>query len=398
MTSTDSILSPEASARGGARARASGGTLAPPRPTGRGVALASLAWTLYALLYALAITAFAGVPFEYAFAGQAAHAVLMGVLSVAPWWLIVRGMAERPQRQRLLAHVVGLVLYIGIVTGLLLAWASLGGEASYRATLKQSGWIALSTGFAYVTQFAVFHAVEASRRAKAREAQAVALGHLAREQELRTLRAQLNPHFLFNALNTVNAQIGRDPAAAQETVGRLADLLRYALDADRRDVVPLAEEVAFVRAYLDLEQSRMGDRLATDLDVAPEALEVPVPPMAIQTLVENAVRHALAPNPAGGTVRVEIAPEASGDGALSGVRVRVSDTGAGVGVASPGTRTGLANTDERLRLLFGPSAALHVDRDRPEGWAVGFTLPVDAMPPPEASAQSGADRADRVAR
>ncbi len=357
-----------------------------PRITARGALVAAALWALYALLYAAAIVVFAGAPLAPVLIGQAMHAALMFALSAVPWWVLVRGMAERPARQRLAAHALSLALYTAAVCALIAGFASLGGPDALAGVMRQIGWIGFSTAFAYIAQFAVYHAVEASRRGLLREEQAEALRHLAREQELRTLRAHLNPHFLFNALNTVNAQIGRDPGAAQETVGRLADLLRYTLDAGRRDALPLAEEVAFVRAYLDLEQARMGPRLRAEVRVAPEANAL-VPPMAIQTLVENAVRHAVAPNPTGGTVCVEITPEASGADSDSGVRVVVRDTGIGAGVDAPGAGTGLANTDERLRLLFGPGAALHTDRD-PAGWTASFTLPTipDSSPvPPDVS-------------
>ncbi len=348
--------------------------LPPARLTGRGVALAAAAWAAYAVVYALAVTAFADVPFRYSLTSQLSSAVLMGVLSVPVWWTVVRGMAERPLAHVIAAHVLGGALYTTAVTGALLAWTRLGGAESFEAVRAQVGWIALGIAIAYVAQFAIYHAVEASRRGRLRQARGEALQRLAREQELRTLHAQLNPHFLFNALNTVSAQVGRDPYQARETIGRLADLMRYALDAGHRDLVPLADEVAFVRAYLALEHARMGDRLVSHVDVDPSLLDTPVPPMAIQTLVENAVRHAVAPSPGGGEVRVEVVRD--GDGA----RVTVADSGADGGESAPGTGVGLANTDERLRLVFGPSAALDVDR-RAEGWRVAFRLPAPSPEP-----------------
>ncbi len=332
------------------------------------MALASAAWAAYAVVYALAVTAFSGVPFRYSLTSQLGSAVLMGVLSVPAWRLIVRGMAERPLSHVIAAHALGGALYTTAVTGALLAWTRLGGSDAFEAVRAQAGWIALGIAIAYVAQFAIYHAVEASRRGRLRQVRGEAVQRLAREQELRTLHAQLNPHFLFNALNTVSAQVGRDPDLARETIGRLADLMRYALDAGHRDLVPLADEVAFVRAYLALEHARMGGRLASRVDVDPSLLDTPVPPLAIQTLVENAVRHAIAPSPGGGEVRVEVARD--GDHA----RVEIADSGADGGESAPGTGVGLANTDERLRLLFGPSAGLGVDR-RPEGWRVTFRLP-----------------------
>ncbi|MEM1055866.1 MAG: histidine kinase [Bacteroidota bacterium] len=340
-----------------------------PRVTARGVAMAAGGWSLYALVYSLAVTAIAGVPFVYAAFSQGMYAVLLALASVPVWWIIVRGLFGQPGWRVLLAHGAGLTAYVAVTTGLFLAWTRLGGEAAFEAVLSRAGWIAIGGAAAYATQFAIYHAVEASRQRAFRERQAEAVERLAREQELRTLRAQLNPHFLFNALNTISAQVGRDPHAARETIGRLADLMRYALDAGHRDLVSLRDEIAFVHAYLDLESARMGDRLGAHVEADEATLDALVPPMAIQTLVENAVRHGISPLPEGGTVTVRIHPD--GDRAV----VDIEDTGAGLGAAAPGTGIGLANTDERLRLLFGPEATLHVDRQRVEGWRVSFSVP-----------------------
>ncbi|MEO0557694.1 MAG: histidine kinase [Bacteroidota bacterium] len=352
-------------------------TISPARITARGLALAAAVWLLYTLVYAAATALFAGIPFRYAMSSQAMHSGLMALLSVPIWWVLVRELAEAPLATRMVAHVIGVVLYTGGVVGLFLGMVRMGSEIAYQSVLPQAGWIALMTAIAYVAQFGIYHAVEATRRSRERKRQAEALRHLSREQELRTLRAQLNPHFLFNALNTISADVGRDPDHAREAIGQLGGLLRYALDAGRRDLVPLADEITFVRDYLDLEQARMGDRLQVSIDIDPDALSASVPPMAVQTLVENAVRHGLAPARDGGTLTVSVAV------VDEGVDVHVEDTGIGA-IGPLGDGIGLANTDERLRLLFGADSTLRIDADRPVGFAVSFRLP---LPEPASSAR-----------
>jgi LytS/YehU family sensor histidine kinase len=174
--------------------------------------------------------------------------------------------------------------------------------------------------------------------------------------ELRLLKSQLNPHFLFNALNTVRALIAEDPAGAQKAVTQLARTLRYTLTAGREELVTLARELEIVEDYLALESLRFGERLRIERDVAPEAMRVRVPVMLLQTVVENAIKHGIAELPAGGDLRIAAA--------LRGgvLHVDVANTlPVNAGQAFLGKGVGLDNAAERLRLLFGASARVELD-------------------------------------
>ena len=153
----------------------------------------------------------------------------------------------------------------------------------------------------------LFLAFQASHAAERRvlEAQVTA-----REAELRALRAQLNPHFLFNSLNSINALVGADPEGARRMCEGLADFLRRTLNLGTRDAVTLAEELALVDRYLAIEQVRFGDRLQVDRAIEPAAAECRVPPLLLQPLVENAVKHGVSGRLEGGTVRIEARIEA----------------------------------------------------------------------------------------
>ena len=179
------------------------------------------------------------------------------------------------------------------------------------------------------------------------------------EAELRALRAQINPHFLFNALNTIAALVRIRPADAERVTEDLADLFRYSLAASDRAAVPLAEEVASVQTYLAIERARFGDALGVEIDV-PESLRGrPVPSLILQPLVENAVTHGLRAAGGGGTVTVRARGEAAGPLALD-----VLDTGPGFGTEAIadvlGRGTGLTNVHERLRAALGPEAGLRL--------------------------------------
>ena len=183
------------------------------------------------------------------------------------------------------------------------------------------------------------------------------LGAVVKEAELRALKSQINPHFIFNSLNSLRALIDEDPARARQAVTQLANLLRYSLQSGQLETVPFEEELGIVNDYLALELVRHEERLRLRLDVAPDTLQLPVPPMLLQTLVENAVKYGISRRPEGG----EIAIVARCDRGM--LRIQVTNPGelavpaAGAPVS---TGVGLRNAAERLRLLFGESATLQL--------------------------------------
>ncbi len=165
----------------------------------------------------------------------------------------------------------------------------------------------------------------------------------ARAEALRdqTLRAKLAPHFIFNTLNTLHAQIEADPRAAQATAEHLAHLFRQVVQVADHPTIPLRQELSFVEAYLAIEQARLGNRLHTLIDVPEDLEDTPVPPLALQVLVENAVKHGIAPTESGGTVRIQARKLGST------LQLCVTDSGNGMG-AEPGTGTALDTLRQRL--------------------------------------------------
>jgi hypothetical protein len=125
-----------------------------------------------------------------------------------------------------------------------------------------------------------------------------------KEAELRALKSQVNPHFIFNSLNSLRALIDENPARARTAVTQLANLLRYSLKSGQLETVPFEDELGIVNDYLALEQVRHEERLRLRLDIAPDALQLPVPPMLLQTLVENAVKYGISPRPDGGEIAI----------------------------------------------------------------------------------------------
>jgi LytS/YehU family sensor histidine kinase len=183
---------------------------------------------------------------------------------------------------------------------------------------------------------------------------------LAADARLAALSAQLNPHFLFNALHGVSALIRRDAREAERAIERLGSLLRYSLDGGGEPEVRLEDEWRFTSTYLDLEKMGLGDRLRVATALDDEALEAHVPSFALQALVENAVRHGIAPKPAGGTVTIRAT---TADGRL---RIDVEDDGSEAPILDGQAGTGLPNLRGRLKALYGDQAHLEITA-RPGG-------------------------------
>lgn len=199
---------------------------------------------------------------------------------------------------------------------------------------------------------------------------AAEMRRLVAQAELRALESQIHPHFLFNALNTLYGSIPREAKTARRIVLNLADILRYCLQPDRT-LIPLEKELEIVRAYLEIEKLRLGERLHWEIDVDPRALPVSIPVLTLQPLVENAVKHGISRQEQGGEVRVEARP------AGAAVLVRISDSGAGLSPYgnSGGHGLGLANVMRRLKLCYGEDSNLLIESDA-QGTRVEFRVPL----------------------
>jgi sensor histidine kinase YesM len=179
---------------------------------------------------------------------------------------------------------------------------------------------------------------------------------LAAEARLRSLEAQIHPHFLFNTLNSISALIAVNPARAEQIVGGLAALLRASLETSGRPLIPLQQEMSMVESYLDIERARFGDKLRGAIDVPTELASAKVPPMSVQSLVENAVKYGITPQNEGGEVVVRAA---ANNGNL---RIEIRDTGPGFNLSAVPPGHGLDNLVGRLHALFGERARLNVSR------------------------------------
>jgi len=233
--------------------------------------------------------------------------------------------------------------------------------------------------------------------AKKREAEYHRMSRQVTEAKLAALQAQVEPHFLYNTLASVQALTEVDPRKASEMTGHLIQYLRNALPKMRESVSTVGQEVELARAYLNILQMRMGKRLAFDIEVAPGLEEAPFPPLMLPSLVENAIKHGLEPLREGGRVSIAVT-EAGGR-----LRASVADTGRGFG-ETLGAGVGLANVRERLAALYGGAGKLTLEANAPQGVVATIEIPRKA-PSAEAgqaslaasSAQAAASQPARTA-
>jgi hypothetical protein len=312
------------------------------------------------------------VRFAYAFALPLA--CFYGVAVLSAWWVCRTHPLAREGAARAVRAQFGTALQCAAVwsaAGALwgVALSHLLPDEVARPTLVANAVALLAAGVPLYLLSAMIHylvlASEASREAERRLLESE-LG--AREAELRALRAQLNPHFLFNSLNSINALVGSDPEGARRMCEGLGDFLRRTLALGARDDVALGEELELVERYLAIEQVRFGDRLRVRRSCAPELLAYRVPPLLLQPLVENAIKHGIAALVDGGTVA--IGAHLAGDGLVLTVENPV-DPGA---PARAGANLGLENVRRRLQAFGARGARLHAESDD-ERFRVTLTLP-----------------------
>jgi signal transduction histidine kinase len=303
--------------------------------------------------------------------------VLLGLLLLCsarllPW-------PQRVDRRFVFAHVALMLAYI-LASNLLWYGAVrldqlVSGSRYSGPLLRLVPWRMVNNLLVYGTCCAFAYAHQHALRSRALAARVAEVETLRARAELEALRSQLNPHFILNTLHALLALVRRDPALAEHALEQLGDLLRRSLRVQRdgRDLVPLREEFALVSNYLELERLRLGERLHTEFDLRNEALDCAVPSFALQTLVENAIRHAIARRASGGTlaVRAHTVP--------GRVHLEVSDYGTGAPGYDADTPTGMGLTllRSRLEALYAGSAVLDVAMTE-SGSRVSLELPLRA--------------------
>jgi two-component system, LytTR family, sensor kinase len=306
------------------------------------------------------------------------NAFLWALATVAIFWLARRFPLARG---RVLPH-----LAVHLIAGILLSLARVGvmvALSQWTEIFRPIEWTALFYRqfhvylLFYVLLLGIAWAVYYHARFREREQAAEQLAAGLAEARFQALKMQLHPHFLFNTLNAISALIPQEAQPARRMVARLGDLLRTTLEQEGTQEVSLREEIEFLEPYLEIEQTRLGERLSVKFQVEPEALDARVPHLVLQPLVENAIRHGVASRLEPGVVRIAGAVE---DGWLI---LHVRNTG-GASRKGPAHETGgrgLANVRSRLEHLYGGDQQLIAGPAGPAEWVTTIRIPFRATRP-----------------
>jgi LytS/YehU family sensor histidine kinase len=241
----------------------------------------------------------------------------------------------------------------------------------FRGSLLTCYVITLTVGLSISSFETMRHKLQsATLELRTREAEQERAYKLLAEARLSSLASRIHPHFLFNTLNSIASLISSDPKRAEETVGKLASLLRFSLIGNQAGLVPLRQELKIVCDYLDIERTRFGRRLRYSIDVSPALDQVKVPPLALQTLVENSITHVAGQRAEDTTIRITASSKEKS------VRLEVIDDGPGFSLESITPEHGLGNLLSRLEFLFGDRGQLSVARQN-ENTVVSLQFPVE---------------------
>jgi signal transduction histidine kinase len=335
-----------------------------------------LLWTAHSLVFAqTTMTLTGGGPTPASFG----IALVQSFATWMPWvpfslfivWLVQRYPIERQRALRSIAMLCAGAGAVIVVKALYVL--AINDVIGWYATAPSPERVLLASVFnnllLYWLIVGAAHALLYSQRYWQRESEVASLRASLSEARLQALSAQLNPHFLFNTLNTVAELVHHDAAAADLMLANLSALLRRSLNGASNQEVPLREELATLKQYLSIQRVRFGTRLESAFDIEPDCLDAQVPFLVLQPLVENAIVHAIAPRIDGGCVHISARRE------RNRLLLRVSDDGTALTPQSAGTGIGLRNTIDRLNCLYGEAAALALERVAAGGTRVTLTLP-----------------------
>jgi LytS/YehU family sensor histidine kinase len=291
------------------------------------------------------------------------------LLTIPIWLVIFKALTQKRVWKQILMHLCTLPLFVfGWKTLFYLLCDFFGfGHLSGAGEV----WDIYIPFLFYILQFSLFHVYDYYKQLQHQERIANELRELSLKSEMSILKAQIQPHFLFNTLNSISAGLPREEEHTRECISKLADTFRFAMNTAKKDRIPFKEELSFIQNYLALEQERFTDRLTLKYEIAPQILSASVPPFLLQPLIENALKHGIAKSIEGGSIFVKAQLK------HKKLHIEVCDTGAGIDGSSQeellSKGIGLQNTRLRLQKMF--KEELYITANNPKGTRVYFSIP-----------------------
>src|SRR5215470_2300545 len=350
----------------------------------RQLSLYLAAWSPLAVILFYILKSAGGLSWVQAFAMIPLLCLVYAFMCLSAWYTC-RGtpLATSSLSRLALTHGAGALVISGIWVAIAKGWASaLASIETFRGLDQQFvpdyPLLFASGVMIYLLAVALHYvllSIEFSRELEKREIQARVL---ARDSELKALKAQVNPHFLFNSLNSISALTSIDAGRARDMCIRLADFLRRTLGVGEKAVIPLRDELELVRSFLSVEKVRFGARLSVEESVEPGALDCAVPPLLLQPLVENAVAHGISNLTEGGWIRVAVSNGQGSDSSAEDLRIEVENNFDPEMPRRRGHGVGLSNVRQRLATRYGDRARFEV-RTEGERFHVSMVLPAEKV-------------------
>jgi two-component system LytT family sensor kinase len=333
-------------------------------------------WLSYIAINLFIIASFEELPWQRVFVW-----IFLGVIGILFTHLLRRIIKKKNWLTLPLKNTIPRILLASIITGIIIYAFVF--AASYVAGTIQHEEFNIARPIAGVVNLGgitllwslIYFVVHYMENYKKKEIESLIWEAAVKDYELRTLKSQLNPHFMFNAMNSIRALIEEDPESAKVAITKLSNILRYSLQMERMERVPLEDEIETVKNYLDLERIRFEDRLKYKIDIDKSSEKIEIPPMMIQTLIENGIKHGVSKQTKGGEIQLKSKVHSTVNGLKLKIEIRNSGHFSEEQLRNS-SGFGVSNTKHRLNLLFGEKANFSIKNENGDTVLAEVEIPI----------------------
>jgi len=333
-------------------------------------------WSLFVLINLLIIASFDELPWQRILVW-----IFLGIVGIIFTHLLRKVIRKKNWLNLPLKKTIPRILLASIITGLII-YAFVFAASYIAGTFPKEEFniarpIAGAINMSGITLLwcLIYFAVHYLENYKKKEIESLIWEAAVKDYELKTLKSQLNPHFMFNAMNSIRALIEEDPESAKVAITKLSNILRYSLQMERAERVPLEDEITTVKNYLDLERIRFEDRLKYKIDIDRVTNKIEIPPMMIQTLVENGIKHGVSKRTNGGEIWLKSSMHSNTDGSKLKIEIRNSGH-LSEDQLKNSNGFGVSNTKHRLNLLFGERASFYLTNESGDTVLAEVEIPI----------------------